>query len=1218
MKHHGLSLKAPWNLEELVATPEERLQVQGFHDRLTAEGKLVTEHDKSYAGDMMLLRYLRARDHHLEKSYEMFLHSLAWRADAKPWAMENASSRTNKMSSDARIVGYDAASRVVVYSSFAKTVERTPADVSVNTTCMMEKAAACAAAHASGTVMWVNHFGGKHANGFSWRDCSPKFAWAALDIFSNHYPESLLTMIIVDPPAVFFTLWKMVKPLLPEKTQRKAYFVDSSKLDHAYFDTTFGTELSTHLQLLIMQDAKSWAEVRGPQHWVGDDEQRQLPACDLVRSVSETGEGWGGQSRGNLIQRSAAGGSWLSHAEGQLLRAAAGSVAESEGLLCPVQLNHNPSLQTTTAGAKPALLPRKPRSRRSSKGLTISTDAHLNASSELPPSSCWSSPLESHPADENQNPAAALADPGLHPLGSHPHRPVTRRPSLRRGPSFEASRPSPVNAFATLGTAAAPQDGAATGGSSSPAGLPPPYAWTNLLNQNARPLSPGVPGLSGFSLLPSISQPTTTSVAATAAPVPATAATTPNRLPRYGSFADSPTTMGAASIFGRAHSFPSPAHLPSSGMMQRPAPAPPAGQDASGRTQARGWFGQTSPVHDPATMPTRAMAARYSNTESITSLALSGAGSLEVCHSPAPLALTAAGLGFGCHASKPSDAWPIPSHHAVVPNPLGRQSSHPGPPRQHVATSAQSALTSTTSRIQDWMAEGFQASQAFAVSPNGAPHPPPHTPAAGTGPAASALPPSLTPPPGAAHAPPESASQPLQAAACPCTSQPVTAPATEASHAMDGDRQADTYGGAECMLMETAAPPGRLGAGPPNALLVEVPAEQEGSEWGVDDEPEAGAVPCSDADGKGWLHSSPHLLGTPSPRERSTLGADCGGDGGEEDGADCRRSGGPRASVRSSLLRAPPGSACTAPRRGGARAASSAGGSGGGGRELSCMSHSRRVSQVLAAATFKDTAQLCYSRPSPVDQDPQRGRQHRRQYSAGSDCSMGAPGDGGSTEKRQGQFGLCFASGGGGEAAMYRRVRNAGCTPAAGGGAPAGLLHCLVHRQEAGQGMEDDSDLYDDDEANYHTPPRTPHGGLHPGQQHHAATADAWQWLAAEARRRSAHTPGAGGSEGEGEFVDVEGLQSLEEFNQQLCKAAEYGNRGQADRLFQSLCDRAIAPDIITLNLLLRCMSKSAAHPDEAELLAREVCAAGGMSPNSTTGNLLREIGFRYEQLLGL
>ena len=28
-------------------------------------------------------------------------------------------------------------------------------------------------------------------------------------------------MIIVDPPAVFFGLWKLVHPLLPEKTAKK-------------------------------------------------------------------------------------------------------------------------------------------------------------------------------------------------------------------------------------------------------------------------------------------------------------------------------------------------------------------------------------------------------------------------------------------------------------------------------------------------------------------------------------------------------------------------------------------------------------------------------------------------------------------------------------------------------------------------------------------------------------------------------------------------------------------------------------------------------------------------------------------------------------------------------------------------------------------------------------------------------------------------------------
>lgn len=55
-----------------------------------------------------------------------------------------------------------------------------------------------------------------------------------------------------------------------------------------------------------------------------------------------------------------------------------------------------------------------------------------------------------------------------------------------------------------------------------------------------------------------------------------------------------------------------------------------------------------------------------------------------------------------------------------------------------------------------------------------------------------------------------------------------------------------------------------------------------------------------------------------------------------------------------------------------------------------------------------------------------------------------------------------------------------------------------------------------------------------------------------------------------------------------------------------------------TLNALLRCLANSFAHPDEAELLVREVCKVGGLSPNSVTYNLIVETRFRYEQLCGL
>ena len=61
----------------------------------------------------------------------MFCSSLAWRAAHAPYAMANEATRTNKHSSDARVVGFDKLGRVVVYSSFAKTTDRTPDFVKV-------------------------------------------------------------------------------------------------------------------------------------------------------------------------------------------------------------------------------------------------------------------------------------------------------------------------------------------------------------------------------------------------------------------------------------------------------------------------------------------------------------------------------------------------------------------------------------------------------------------------------------------------------------------------------------------------------------------------------------------------------------------------------------------------------------------------------------------------------------------------------------------------------------------------------------------------------------------------------------------------------------------------------------------------------------------------------------------------------------------------------
>ncbi|KAG2484177.1 hypothetical protein HYH03_016990 [Edaphochlamys debaryana] len=255
--HFGLAPKDPWRPEQLPdASEAERRQMEEFRRRLESSGALTQPEDAAYVTDLQLLRYLRARDHHLDKSYAMFLHTLQWRRTARPWALANPATAANKLSSDARIVGYDLQGRVVVYSCFAKSLERTPEHVKINTICLMEKANQCVNAGSPGSVVWVNHFCGKHKHGFGWRDASPAFAWGAIDIFSNHFPECLATMMIIDPPSIFFGLWKVVHPMLPEKTAKKGDFIHSDHDNRAKFTSIFGPELAAYILGLIAQDAR--------------------------------------------------------------------------------------------------------------------------------------------------------------------------------------------------------------------------------------------------------------------------------------------------------------------------------------------------------------------------------------------------------------------------------------------------------------------------------------------------------------------------------------------------------------------------------------------------------------------------------------------------------------------------------------------------------------------------------------------------------------------------------------------------------------------------------------------------------------------------------------------------------------------------------------------------------------------------------------------------
>lgn len=186
-----------------------------------------------FATDDTLLRYLRARDGNEEKALSMFLSTLAWRAkNINPVAAASSGDEApygtcEQCKTDPRShcffnVGNDALGRPVVYSCAARAANKVVEDNMIHMALELERL--FEGNKAPGKYVWVIDF-----KGMGMRDANPRMATTAIPMFTDHYPERMGQIVLINPPAIFHMFWKACKPILDNVTKEKIVMLRGAK-----------------------------------------------------------------------------------------------------------------------------------------------------------------------------------------------------------------------------------------------------------------------------------------------------------------------------------------------------------------------------------------------------------------------------------------------------------------------------------------------------------------------------------------------------------------------------------------------------------------------------------------------------------------------------------------------------------------------------------------------------------------------------------------------------------------------------------------------------------------------------------------------------------------------------------------------------------------------------------------------------------------------------
>ncbi|CAH8336706.1 unnamed protein product [Eruca vesicaria subsp. sativa] len=190
--------------------------------------------------DLMIRRFLRARDMDIEKASALFFKYLAWKKTVMPKGYIPESEIANDLShKKVCMQGHDKKGRpiLVILGNRHNPSKGNPEEFKRFVVYSLDKICARMPRGEEKFRAIVD------LEGWGYSNCDIRGYLAALSILQDCYPERLDKLYFVRAPYIFMTAWKVIYPFVDTNTKKKIVFVENKKLTPTLLEDIDETQL---------------------------------------------------------------------------------------------------------------------------------------------------------------------------------------------------------------------------------------------------------------------------------------------------------------------------------------------------------------------------------------------------------------------------------------------------------------------------------------------------------------------------------------------------------------------------------------------------------------------------------------------------------------------------------------------------------------------------------------------------------------------------------------------------------------------------------------------------------------------------------------------------------------------------------------------------------------------------------------------------------------